>query len=311
MRETSILLLLFLLLLPLSACKETTYSLLLEVEGHGEILFSGDLNDYEQNTVVLLEAVPYEGWRFLYWRGPVQKKKDRVTSLLIQNHQVVTAIFVREEEIELLPSLSLGPYNPLLLIELFYKDQNLRPGKIRSDFDPVQRGLEVWLNSVRPFKSPYLYWLFRETVYGEDLPERWVHIKDFDRESFGEVLMEYPFRMDFGSGVLDFSPEEKDFFFLKREHNRDCDNWARMWFWWAEHHQYPVWEIAIIDGYDLRTAHMITVFKDERGYHLCNYEIVGVYSSLEEAVMEFSHQALTSSGVYENLRWAIYQSSTP
>lgn len=311
MIKTGVFLILLLAPLLLGACQETTYTLLIEVEGEGETIPFAGQKSYEDKTALLLEASPREGWRFLRWSGPVANERDGKTSLIIQEDQVVTAIFVREEEVEWLTSLSLGKYNPLLFFQLLYREDTLLPTKIGAGWDPIERLLKIWLSSVRPYTSPYLYWLFRRTIYREGLPDKWEQVRELDKEAFGEKLMELPFLMDFGSGALDFSPEEKGFFFLEREYNRDCDNWARMWFWWAEHRQYPAWEIAIIDGYDVTTAHMITVFKDEEGYNLCNYKVVGQYSSLEEAVLEFRYTKLTSSGVYENLRWAIYQESIP
>jgi len=126
----------------------------------------------------------------------------------------------------------------------------------------------IYINLIRFWLSPLLYWIFRYTKYkGRELPDKWDDIKDFEINYFhNEIALRsaYDYLSDPLGGVVDFSPREKNFFFLERKTSRDCDNWARMWWWYFNHHDIPAREIAILNtgqlfgGGGLR-AHKVTV----------------------------------------------------
>jgi len=158
-------------------------------------------------------------------------------------------------------------------------------------------GLWFWIKLIRSWKSPLLYWIFRFTKYlGRELPDVWDKAKDLEMNEFHRMIelhSKYDYLSDMLGGFLDFSPKEKNFFFLERETSRDCDNWARMWFWWSKYHDYPTWEIAIsdtdkpIEREGLRItvrSHMLTVSEIEGKYYLFDYHPVGSFSSIKEAL---------------------------
>lgn len=162
----------------------------------------------------------------------------------------------------------------------------------------------LWLRLVRGWKSPLLYWIFRKTIYRGELPDIWSWAKQANMDDFSALLNGYEYRWQFGRGIVDWSPQQPDFFFVERDNNRDCAHWARMWLWWAKHNNLKAWEVVVIDGIRLTSLHMATVIYDRGQFYLANYWIEGVYSSFEEAVEQFRIKRLTQSGPHTNLIWA-------
>lgn len=141
----------------------------------------------------------------------------------------------------------------------------------------------IYLKLIRKWLSPLIYIIVKKILYNnDDLGDRWKEIREYGKYDFQEELLNYDYRWDYNSGILDFSLQEPNFFFEEREWFRDCDDFARMWYWWAEYRDYDVWEVVVWNG--LKSAHMITVYKDEEGYWLCNYRVTGIYESLEGAI---------------------------
>lgn len=311
----SVFVLYFLILISLSGChKPHFHSIQFQVSGEGEMLPLPGSYQLEGDSVFFIKAQAGAGWEFYKWEGPVKDPEKRSTSFLVQQDQIITAVFVEKQPHQVKKTGTMvcrEEFLPFITLSFLGKEEGVFPVRLDLGWDPVAKIFSFWLHHIRSFKSPYLYWFFRETLYRGDLPEKWIHVRDLNKYDFAAVLQNYPFRMDLAGGLFDFSPQEEDFFFLSRERNRDCDNWSRMWFYWAQYHNYPVWEIAIINGWDITSAHMITVFQDRDGYNLCNYTIVDQYSSLEEAVEVFQEKRLTASGPYPHLRWVIYQKSIP
>ncbi len=164
----------------------------------------------------------------------------------------------------------------------------------------------AYLRLIRSWLSPLTYWVVRLTRHRGPLPDRWSRLKNATENGFASALAQMPYRWDPFGGLLDYSPEEPDFFFVEREQGRDCDDWARMWFWWAQEQGYRAWEIFIVDGLKVRSAHAITVFMDEGGeYVLCNYKIEGRYRSMAGALKRFRVSRETSYGTYDNLLWFV------
>ncbi len=115
-------------------------------------------------------------------------------------------------------------------------------------------------------------------------------------KDFEELINSYKYYKDPLWGLLDFTIQQPDFFFLERKSARDCDDWARMWYRWAKHRSYEAWEIGI--SYKIFGAgHMICVFEKDGLYYLADYRIRGKFDSLEKAVQ--------ATG--EHAGWAVYR----
>ena len=132
----------------------------------------------------------------------------------------------------------------------------------------------LWLNLVRRWKSPLLYWIFRHTKYrGRELPDIWDDIKDLPIDEFHLKIArgsKYDYLSDPLGGLLDYSPQEKNFFFLDRETSRDCDNWSRMWYWYHRYHGREAKEIGM-KNLETGKAHAVTVAKFSDGWELYDY----------------------------------------
>ncbi len=132
----------------------------------------------------------------------------------------------------------------------------------------------LWIdvNIYRRLTSPIWYWVLRYTKYfGKELPDKWKDIKDLPLEEFAkaiEVDAKYDYLDNFLSAFADFSPREKNFFFLDRTTSRECTAWSRMFKWWGEHNGYETHEIII---WRPRQAHALTVIKFDDGYECLDY----------------------------------------
>jgi len=156
--------------------------------------------------------------------------------------------------------------------------------------------MRIYLKLIRPWLSPLLYFIIKYTIYlNKKWPDKWDKIKDYHKYEF-EAAIDEEYKWDGKYGILDFSLQDPDFYFIKkRKYFRDCDDTARMWFLWAKENGYKAWEVCVWKGF--KRAHFITVFKDNNGYVLCNYKLSGTYSSLEAAVKSLK--------IYDN--WLIYK----
>jgi hypothetical protein len=147
--------------------------------------------------------------------------------------------------------------------------------------------LKLYLKLIRNWLSPLLYWLFRYTKFRGELQDKWTDIKDLNVNDFHKKICyytNYKYLSDPLNGFIDYSPQEKNFFFLDKDTGRDCDDWARMWYWYHKHHNREVYEIAM---YDLnnKTGHMVVVAKFNDGYKLFDYRpINNVEKTIEDAL---------------------------
>ncbi len=81
--------------------EEEKYQLTVDQDGQGEVVPSVGVHEYDEYTLVELEAYPAEGWKFEEWRGDVTDPYSSQTTLLLEQEEMrVTAVFT-EEEIEL------------------------------------------------------------------------------------------------------------------------------------------------------------------------------------------------------------------
>ena len=171
--------------------------------------------------------------------------------------------------------------------------------------------LWLWLKLVRSWKSPLLYWLLRYTKYrGRELPEKWDEIKELPEDEFSDQICnrtQYDYKFQW-LGVFDFSPQEKNFFFLERNHNRDCAHWARMWYWYHKYHEREVYEIAILKtDYPIEfhgwkpyiNSHKVTVAKMGDKYQLFDYRPITQKENTVEKVLQNNVVG------YNNFVWVI------
>lgn len=74
------------------------FTLTIEAQGLGDISPHLGVYTYDEGTVVTLEAVPAQGWRFVEWVGSVKDSKSPTTTVIMAEDIGVTAVF--EEEVE-------------------------------------------------------------------------------------------------------------------------------------------------------------------------------------------------------------------
>lgn len=123
--------------------------------------------------------------------------------------------------------------------------------------------LFIFMNFVRSWLSPLIYWLARLFVY--DLPaiEFWEDISDKPQGVFSDKINSFDYRPQWFR-LFDFSPQEKNYFFRHRRYNRDCAHFARMWYWYNKRWGRDVKEIALTD-LDGGGSHIVTVAKNSDG----------------------------------------------
>lgn len=165
--------------------------------------------------------------------------------------------------------------------------------------------------AVRRIFSPINYWLARKTIFGRYiLPNKWDKVKDKNIEEFSEIINSYPYRSDPFSGKFDFSIQEPDFFFLKKDSARDCDDFARIWYFYAKHNsnKWYGFEIWVYEkGNKVPTSHMTAVLQNvETGkFHLADYRFDPTpHDSIQEALGKIPEYY--SYKVPGNLEHAVY-----
>ncbi len=89
--------------------------------------------------------------------------------------------------------------------------------------------------------------------------------------------------------MYDLTVEDNNNFFLVNSgalvHN--CDDWARMWYWWATHNGYRAWEIHMAPG-PFRFGHATCVIEKDGRYYLADYNIEkNTFDSIDDAIKEF------------------------
>ena len=160
----------------------------------------------------------------------------------------------------------------------------------------------IYIRVIRPITSPLLYWILKPFYWR--LPDKWEKIKEYDEDNFARVLAEYDYLHDPIGGFLDFSPQQKDYFFNDLNFGRDCDGWSRLWYWWAKEKGLEVYEIAMldknsIDGFSI-SAHMVTVAKVNGEYRLYDYRPRGNAETIEKVLEK-------NAVNYEEFSWLVYK----
>lgn len=169
----------------------------------------------------------------------------------------------------------------------------------------------AYVNLVRSWLSPLLYWILRLTKYRGKLSDKWNEVKNLSMKEFYEAISpdEYSYKPDPLKGRLDFSPREKDFFFLKKEDSRDCDDWARMWYWYHQYHNREAYEISMLDVEKFSwknlflgelPAHKVTVARTQGEWRLFDYAPVEESESSINGVLKHNRVS------YEDFIWTKY-----
>src|SRR5690554_841380 len=71
----------------------TTYTLTVQVEGNGTVTPAPGAHEYEEGTIVNLEATAGEGYEFSHWTGDVADTQNSVTTVTMDADKTVTAVF--------------------------------------------------------------------------------------------------------------------------------------------------------------------------------------------------------------------------
>ena len=111
----------------------------------------------------------------------------------------------------------------------------------------------------RKIISPINFWWLKNTKYRNvKIPDIFRTIKDYSPQKFSEYINKYPYKPDSNNGKFDNTIQFPDFFFVKRDSDRDCDDFVRMWFWYLQKYHLckEVYEVYVIDNEDLSSAHM-------------------------------------------------------
>lgn len=156
--------------------------------------------------------------------------------------------------------------------------------------------------TIRQVFSPIIYLILRLTVYRGKLDSKWEYAKNLNIDEFSYLINSYSYKSDPFFGLLDFSPLEPDFFFLKKRSSRDCDDFAQMWYWWAEHNKYEAYIVALADNI-IKNGHTICIFKKYDSYIIADYTILDYYYSLNEAMEKYKKDNHIAN--YKNLQWKI------
>lgn len=146
-----------------------------------------------------------------------------------------------------------------------------------------QKLIEAYL-AIRKFSSRIIYEFVK--VPEDKLPQKWDEIKKLPMYEFSKVLGKYEYKSDPFGGAIDYSPRNPNSFFVDKKNGRDCDDWARMWFWWCiENGKTPVYEVAICEKTNLVASHMVCIFEEQGEFFLLDYTPVGRFKTMEECAL--------------------------
>ncbi len=140
---------------------------------------------------------------------------------------------------------------------------------------------KIYIN-IRKITSPIFYWILRFTIHRGKLPNIWNDAKKLNKSEFSNLINSYPYKSDFFRGIIDNTLRQPDFFFVSdRNSDRDCDDFAQMWYWWADYNNYETYMVAISNGI-FKEGHMLTIIKKDGCYKLADYIIRGNFNSIDE-----------------------------
>ena len=152
----------------------------------------------------------------------------------------------------------------------------------------------IYLNFIRRFTSPLIYWVFKFTKYRGDNPSIFNTIKDLPIDEYHKEIAyrtAYEYHLDPLKGILDNSPQQKNFFFREDlDTSRDCNAWARIWKYYLDYHNIPNKEIAMLNTGQLfnggLSAHSVTVAKIDGQWKLFDYRPIEQKEDTIEEVLK-------------------------
>ena len=116
---------------------------------------------------------------------------------------------------------------------------------------------------------------------------KWLEARELSMFNFSKEINTYKYKSDALKGAVDssFSDDEPEYFFSDLDKGRDCDDYARIWRLWGEHHGYTGYEYIIINPRaPFKTAHVIALLERNGVWWLMNYKPYGSFSSKEKAL---------------------------
>jgi len=155
--------------------------------------------------------------------------------------------------------------------------------------------LRLYIKWIRPCISKFCCSFYKRKIPNEvwlEATKKWHEMRersffDFLKTINGyQTTNEYFFlRRSFFWYLVDFSFDKPEYFFMPVLRMRKCEYCAKMFYFWAEHHKYSVWEIFVINDFDLKTVHTVTVMKwFDKKYYLCYCKLYGSFDTLEKAI---------------------------
>lgn len=138
---------------------------------------------------------------------------------------------------------------------------------------------------IRELLEPVTFKLFKEDV---EIPKLWDEVKKLSPQDFQNKILSYPYRPDRMGGLLDNTLQCPDYFFADLKHNRDCDDFARMWSWYLKENGGEDITEIIYYGEGIKQSHVFTVAKIQGMYYIFDYKMyISKESSVENAVHEY------------------------
>lgn len=131
----------------------------------------------------------------------------------------------------------------------------------------------------------------------KQLPEE---LRKLDIDSYSKYINQFEYKYDLFGGLFDHTASIKHF--LKSvKHNRDCDDWARMWSAWGYWNEFKSHEYILTQRKHFFTkSHFITLLEKEGKWYLCNYRYKGFYNSEEEALNSLGYDIIVKYRTFEN-----------
>lgn len=124
----------------------------------------------------------------------------------------------------------------------------------------------------------------------EPLSKEWNEWMAKDLQSFSNELSTYRYLPDPGKGLFDYTASFEHFIDRNVREGRDCDDFARMWFWWGICNGYRAYEVAITTRAHLfRDSHVVTVLEKDGTFTLCNYKSYPCRNTFLKALDQIKH----------------------
>ena len=121
---------------------------------------------------------------------------------------------------------------------------------------------------------------------------------EVEMQPFTKRINALPYKSDYMGGLLD-NTSDPNTFFDSKEHERDCDDFQRMWSWWGVLNEYSAKEYVICNPSSIRNAfqtmHVIGTLEKDGKFYLTNYYPSGPFDT-EEQALEYMNHYLSYSG---------------